>query len=168
MMPPIAIPRHPKENFIMQVLLLKDVPGLGKAGEVKEATGGYALNYLLPRKLATQATEGALQQSQNLKEVAEQKRERKHNEAKDLAARIEGRTVTFKGRTGEGDRLYGSITNADIAAALSKAIGTEVERRLVEVERPIKSLGEHKAIVKIAAGLSATIYVRVERAAVEG
>lgn len=149
----------------MQVLLLRDIPGLGRAGEIKEVAGGYALNYLLPRKLATPVTEGALRQAQTEKETVERKRERKQSAAQALADRLSGRTVVLKARAGEGDRLYGSITNADIADALKKTLGVEIERRFIELEHPIKTLGEHQLTVKLGGGLAPTIFVRVERAA---
>ncbi len=149
----------------MQVLLLKDVEGIGRAGDIKEVAGGFALNYLIPRKLGVQATEGAQKQAKLLKDAAERRRDRKSTEAKVLAARVDGKTLTFKARAGDGDRLYGSITSADIAEALSKQIGTEVDRRFIELEHPIKSLGEHKVAIKLGGGANAAIYVLVERAA---
>jgi large subunit ribosomal protein L9 len=151
----------------MQVLLLKDVPGLGHAGDVKEVAGGYAHNLLLPRKLAVPASEGALKQVKTVKDAAEQRRQRKRMEAKELLARLDGQLVTFKARAGEGERLYGSITNGDIAEALTKMLGTEIERRSVELEHPIKTLGEHPVIVKVGPGATATVRVRVERVAEE-
>jgi len=148
----------------MQVLLLKDVAGLGRAGDIKEVAGGYAQNLLLPRKLAVPLSEGAKKQAESLQEAAERKRARKQTEAKALASRIEGQVLVFKARAGEGDRLYGSITNSDVAERLSQALGTEIERRLVELEHPIKSLGEHAAAVKVSSGVSAKVRVIVERA----
>jgi large subunit ribosomal protein L9 len=147
----------------MQVLLLKDVAGIGHAGDIKEVTGGYAKNYLLPKKLAVAASEGAQKQAQSIREASERRRDRKHTEAKSLAARIEGQVLAFKMRSGEGDRLYGSVTNAEIAEALSKAVGVEIERRQVELEHPLKALGQHSVPVKVASGVTATILVNVER-----
>jgi len=148
----------------MRVLLLKDVPGLGRAGEIKEVAGGHAQNYLFPHKLAAPVTEGAVRRVASVKEAAERKQERKTNEAKVLAGRLDGKTVIFKARAGEGDRLYGSITNADIAVELNKLAGIEVERRFIELEHPIKTLGEHTVVVKFGSGANATVNVRVERA----
>jgi large subunit ribosomal protein L9 len=147
----------------MQVLLLKDVAGIGHAGDIKEVTGGYAKNYLLPKKLAVAASEGAQKQAQSIREASERRRDRKHTEAKSLAARIEGQVLAFKMRSGEGDRLYGSVTNAEIAEALSKAVGVEIERRQIDLEHPLKSLGQHSVPVKVASGVTATILVNVER-----
>lgn len=149
----------------MRVLLLKDVKGLGHAGDIKEAAGGYALNYLIPNKLAQQVTEGAVKQSKDLQDAAARKRDRKAFEAKSLVAKLDGQVLTFKARTGEGERLYGSITGADIAEALSKAVGMEIDRKYVELEHPIKTLGAHPVTLKVASGLRATVTAIVEREA---
>jgi large subunit ribosomal protein L9 len=154
-----------KEITTMQVLLLKDVKGFGHAGDIKEVAGGYALNYLIPNKLAQQVTEGAVKQSKDLRDAAVRKNERKTQEAKSLANKLDGQVLTFKVRTGEGERLYGSITSADIVEALSKATGIEVERKYVELEHPIKTLGAHPITLKIASGLTATVTAIVEREA---
>jgi large subunit ribosomal protein L9 len=147
----------------MRVLLLKEVKGLGHAGQVKDVAGGYATNYLFPQKLAEPVTEGAVKQAEQVKEVLARKQERKTSEAKTLAARLDGQEVTFKAKTGEGDRLYGSITAADVAEALSRKTGLEVDRRYLELEHPIKALGEHRVQLKLASGLFAYITVLVER-----
>jgi large subunit ribosomal protein L9 len=149
----------------MRVLLLKDVKGLGHAGDIKEVTGGHAQNYLFPNRLAQPVTEGAVKQAQDLQDAAARKRERKTLEAQKLAAKLDGRVLTFKARTGEGDRLYGSITNADIAEALAKATGQEIDRKYIELEHPIKMLGEHPITIKVGSGFTARITAVVERGA---
>jgi large subunit ribosomal protein L9 len=148
----------------MLVLLLKDVAGIGRAGDIKDVSGGHAKNYLFPKKLAVPASEGAQKQAQSIQEATERRRDRKHAEAKGVASRIDGQVLTFKMRAGEGDRLYGSVTNGEIAEELSKVAKTEIERRQVELEHPIKALGPHSVQVKIASGVVATITVNVERA----
>lgn len=147
----------------MRVLLLKDVKGLGKAGEVKEVAGGYAANYLFPNKLAQQVTEGSVKVAQQIKAAEVRKAEKKANEAKTLAAKLEGQTVVFKARSGEGDRLYGSITAQDVADALNKSTGLSVDKRLFDLEHPIKALGDHAVTLRLGGGLTATITVVVER-----
>lgn len=147
----------------MQVLLLKDVAGIGHAGDIKEVSGGHAKNYLFPKKLAVPASEGAQKQAQSLREAGERRRDRKLTEAKAQASKLDGQVLTFKVLAGEGDRMYGSVTSAEIAEALSKAAKTEIERRQIELEHPIKSLGQHSVPVKIASGVTATIVVTVER-----
>jgi large subunit ribosomal protein L9 len=149
----------------MQVLLTKNVEGLGRSGDIKEVAAGYAHNFLFARKLAVPVTEGAIKQAEITKEADKRRKERKVNDAKTLANMLDGKTVIFHARAGEGERLYGSITNADIADKLSHAVGHEVDRRFIELEHPIKALGEHKVTVKTGAGSSATVFVRVERSA---
>jgi large subunit ribosomal protein L9 len=145
-------------------MLLKDVPGLGHAGDIKHVAGGYAQNYLFLRNLALPATQGAVRQAKELQASAERRRERKANEAKELAARLDGQEVIFSARAGEGDRLYGSVTNQDVAEKLQAQTGVEVDRRFVELEHPIKSLGEHQVTVKFGGDAVANVRVRVERA----
>ena len=148
----------------MQVLLLKDVAGVGHAGDIKEVSGGHAKNYLFPKKLAVPASEGAQKQAQSLREAGERRRDRKLTEAKAQASKLDGQLLTFKVLAGEGDRMYGSVTTAEIAEALSKVAKTEIERRQIELEHPIKSLGQHSVPVKVATGVVATVLVNVERA----
>lgn len=147
----------------MRVLLLKEVKGLGKAGDVKEVAGGYAANYLFPNKLAEPATEGSVKVAQQVKDAEARKAEKRANEAKNLAARLQGQTVVLKARSGEGDRLYGSITAQDVADALKKSTGLPIEKRLVDLEHPIKSLGRHDVMIRFGGGLTAIVGVIVER-----
>jgi len=149
----------------MQVLLLRDVEGLGRAGDIKDVPGGYAKNFLIPRNLATAATAGAARQAKELQEAAERRRDRKLTEAKSLAAKLDGQVLTFQVRAGEGDKLYGSVTGAEIADKLSKAMGFEVDRKHIELEHAIKSLGEHDVPIRLGSGVNAIIQVRVEREA---
>jgi large subunit ribosomal protein L9 len=147
----------------MLVLLLKDVAGIGHAGDIKDVSGGHAKNYLFPKKLAVPASEGAQKQAQSMHEAAERRRDRKLIEAKALAAKIDGQVLKFTVRAGEGDRLYGSVTNAEIAEALSKVAKIDIERRQIELEHAIKSSGSHSVQVRVASGVTATVQVNVER-----
>src|SRR5512142_1106487 len=132
----------------MQVMLLKDVAGLGHAGDIKNVAAGYAQNFLFPRRLAIVATEGAQKQAKSLHEAAERRQVRKASEARETAARLDGQEVTFAARAGEGDRLYGSITSQEVAEKLQAQTGVAIDRRYVELEHPIKTLGEHAVSVK--------------------
>jgi large subunit ribosomal protein L9 len=145
------------------VLLLKEVKGLGKPGEIKEVAGGYASNYLFPKKLAEPATEGGVKVAQQVKDAEARKVERKTNEAKNFAAKLQGQTVVLKARSGEGDRLYGSITSQDVAQALTKSTGLQIDKRVVDIEHSIKSLGRHDVTLRFGGGLTATVTVIVER-----
>jgi large subunit ribosomal protein L9 len=147
----------------MRVLLLKEVKGLGKAGEVKEVAGGYAANYLFPNKLAQPVTEGAVKTAQEVKAAEARKIEKKANESRVLASKLSGQTVVLKARSGEGDRLYGSITSQDVAEALTRTVGVPVDKRVVDIEHPIKSLGRHEVTLRLGGGQTATVTVLVEK-----
>jgi large subunit ribosomal protein L9 len=147
----------------MEVLLLKDVETLGHAGDVKKVADGYARNYLLPRGLAVMATPGAIKKAKEDREATTRRQARVLSEAQAMAATLDGLAVTFQARAGEGDKLYGSITNANIAAALSAKIGQEVDKRKIELEEPIKELGTHAVTVHLAPEAVAKITVVITR-----
>ncbi|GIV69234.1 MAG: hypothetical protein KatS3mg048_2096 [Caldilinea sp.] len=111
----------------VKVLLVKDVPELGNAGEVYSVAGGYARNYLMPRGLAVLATRGALKQAEEIKAAALRRRARERANAEAQAQMIMGKRLLFTANAGENDRLYGSITTADIAEKLSQELGFEVD-----------------------------------------
>lgn len=145
----------------MEVILLKDVPRLGRAGELRNVAPGYARNYLVPEGLATLVTKGALKQLE-LQSQAEARRQRQlEAEAREFAAQLEGVTLTLTAKTGEKDRLYGSITSGDIADALESEIGKSVDRRKIELEEPIRELGTYSVPFKLLSELAPTIVVEV-------
>ncbi len=147
----------------MEVLLLQDVDRLGSAGEVKRVADGYARNYLFPKNLAVLATPGAIKQAKLRQEAMARRRERELSTAQALAQALDGQVVTFQARAGESDRLYGSITSANIAEALSAQVGQEVDRRKIELEEPLKELGTHAVTIRLAAGAEAKVTVVIER-----
>ena len=147
----------------MQVLLLKDVEQVGRAGEVKRVSDGYARNFLIPRGLATMASPGAIKKAEGEREAATRRQARELSEAQALAQALDGLTVNFHARAGEHDRLYGSITKADIAEELEKKVNQEVDRRKIELDEPIKELGAHALTIHLAPDAEAKITVVVER-----
>ena len=147
----------------MQVLLIQDVEQLGKAGEVKRVSDGYARNYLLPQGLAVLATPGAIKQAEQQRQATARRQSKALSKAQALSQLLDGMTVTFKARAGESNRLYGSITNANIAAALSEKIGQEVDRRKIVLEEPLKELGTHAVTVRLAPGAEAKVTVVIEQ-----
>jgi large subunit ribosomal protein L9 len=147
----------------MDVLLLKDVPGLGEAGEVKTVADGYGRNYLIPQRLAVMASPGAVKQTQRQVAADARREEREMTEAQELAQALDGLTVTFEARAGESDRLYGSITKANIAEALEKQVGQEVDRRKIELDEPLKELGTHAVTIRLASEAEAKVTVVIER-----
>ncbi len=133
----------------MEVLLLKDVPALGHAGDIKKVTGGYAMNYLIPRGLATLATGGVRQQVKEIKDATMRRQSRERELAQSLAERVAAVTLHFSARAGESGRLYGSITTADIATALEQTLGRSVDKRDVLLEHPLREIGEHAVAIKL-------------------
>ncbi len=146
----------------MRVVLTEDVPGQGKAGEIREVSRGYAKNFLLPRGLALIAT------STLVKEVESRLQRERLEESVDreqlveLAQQIEGKEIRFKARTGAGERLFGSITAADIAEELSKSIGSVIDKKKIDVEKPLRQTGSHEIAVKLAGDLRPQITVVIE------
>ncbi|HEX6615702.1 MAG TPA: 50S ribosomal protein L9 [Gemmatimonadales bacterium] len=146
---------------MIEVILREDVQSLGKAGELVRVKPGYARNYLLPHGLAFEATEG------NRKRIAAETRAKsarnqaERTEAEQRAATLGGVTLTLTGKAGEEGKLFGSVTAQDIADALA-ARGYEVDRRRIELEHPIKSLGHHTVGVRLHPEVRAEVHVSVE------
>jgi len=148
----------------MKVLLTKDVEHLGVAGDIKEVSGGYGRNYLLPQGMAVIATRGAIKQAEE-RLSAQRKREAVlRQEAQVLAQRMAGVTLTFVERVGENDRLFGSVTASDIAEKLHAAIGVDIDRRRIELDEPIKRVGDFVVHYRVITGVIAEIKVVVNAA----
>ncbi len=145
----------------MKVLLVKDVEHLGKAGEIKDVSGGFGRNYLIPKGFAVLATQSQIKQAEERLAAQRRKAEAARKEAEMLAARLADLTLTFVVKVGEQDRLYGSVTNADIAAKLHEVAGVEIDRRKIALEDPIKRTGEYEVPVELASGVSAKLKVVV-------
>src|SRR6266568_2155922 len=151
----------------MKVILLKDVESLGKAGDLKEVANGYARNYLIPGKLAAVATP-ALVANRDQRIAAERRKTEKHAELnRQQAERLGQISLTFKARVGRQGRLYGSITSQDIAAGLREAEGITIDRRLIDLPNPIRSLGTYTVPIKIGQKLGPKITVNVVDEAAE-
>ncbi|MDP9383106.1 MAG: 50S ribosomal protein L9 [Chloroflexota bacterium] len=146
----------------MKVVLLQEVAGIGGPGTVKDVADGYARNYLLPRKLATPATTAALKQIQQSQQAAQRKQEKEEAQAAAVAGRIQGQQITFRVRAGEEGRLYGSVTNSDIADVLARKLGMEVDKRRVLLDEPIHVLGTYEVPVRLSATHSPVVKVIVE------
>lgn len=146
----------------VKLVLTQDVAKLGKTGDVKDVADGYARNFLLPRGFAVEAS------ASQLKRVAEQREAEKRREAKNrvtleaLAERLKGATVSFTMRVGEGGKLYGSISNKDVGDALAEQAGIEVDRRHIELDEPIRTLGTHQVSVRVASDLHPNVTVVVQ------
>ena len=133
----------------MKLILTAEVTGLGSSGDTVEVKGGYGRNYLLPRGLAMLATRGAEKQVAGLRRARDARDVRTLEEAQAVAARLSGLTVTLPARSGDGGRLFGRITTADVAAAVTAAGGPELDRRRIELPSSIKSVGTHTVTVRV-------------------
>ena len=147
----------------MEVLLLKDVEQLGEAGEIKWVANGYARNFLIPRGLAVIATPGAIKQAELHSESEARRQAKELDEAQALAQALDGRTVTFQARAGEGTKLYGSITSHDIAEKLTETLGKEFDRRKIHLDSPLRQLGTHRVPIRLQADIIPEIVVVIER-----
>lgn len=145
----------------MKVVLRQDVPKLGEAGTVQNVSGGYARNFLIPQGMAVYASEGELKMAAHNQAVKDRKIARQEEQLRSLAEKIEGQTLTFEARAGEGGRLFGSITVAEVAEQLSGKIGEEIDRRRVQLEEPIRTVGDHKVTVHLVGRLRPSITVTV-------
>jgi large subunit ribosomal protein L9 len=147
----------------MEVLLKKDVKGVGHAGDIKKVADGYGRNYLIPQGLASQANQGAAKQAVQIKSTTERKEERERQSALSLAEKISALTLNFKGRATDTDRLFGSVTASDIALAIEQAVGQEIAKRQVDLEHPIRDLGTHKVPVHLMSNINPEVTVVIER-----
>lgn len=146
----------------MKVILTQDVEKLGHATEVVEVADGFARNYLLPRSLATVATKNALSNLENLRKQEEKRQAKLRTAAQEVAAKIEGQTLTFAdAQVGTGGRLYGSIGNMDVAEALNKQFGVEIERRSVLLDDPIRAEGFYTVGIKLHRDVIVDLRVQV-------
>ena len=143
----------------MKVILLADVPGQGKRGEVVNVADGYARNYLFPRGLACEASEGRLKEISARQKALADKEKKLADEARALARRLEGTTVTIRVKSGEGGKLFGSITARDIAEALAGQQGIEIDKKKILLKEPLKHLGSYTVPVRLHSGVSASINV---------
>jgi len=146
----------------MKVIFLKDVVGKGKAGEIKDVSQGYARNYLVPKGLASIATPEVIRQveielqKEGIQETLDQ------GKLAELADQIEGIEIHLQARIGAEDRLFGSITAADIAEELSRTAGTVIDKRKVDIDKPLRQAGSHEVTIKLAQGLGPRITVVIE------
>jgi large subunit ribosomal protein L9 len=146
----------------MKVVLLEDIPGKGRAGEIREVSKGYAKNFLLPRGLALIATATVMRQVEAKLEREKLGGSIDREKLVELAQQIEGREIHLKARTGGGERLFGSITASDIAEELSRAIGSDIDRKKIDIEKPFRQAGSYEVAVKLASDVRPSITVVIE------
>lgn len=146
----------------MKVILLKDIKGTGKKGEVKEVSDGYARNFLLPKKMAVVADQTNVKELNEKNKSKEIKAQKEYEEAIELGKKMEEMAVTIYSKSGDGGRLFGSITSKDIAEQLKKQHSIEVDKRKISLDEPIRVLGSRFVEVKIHQKVTTKIRVDVK------
>lgn len=144
----------------MKVVLLADVKGHGKKGELCNVSDGYARNFLFPKKLAVEADNAALNELKNREESAAHHKSEEIKAANETAAKLEGKTVVIKAKAGSGGRLFGSVTSKEIAQQIKNELGIEIDKKKMTVP-DIKNFGEYTAEIKLYQGISAKLTVKV-------
>lgn len=145
----------------MIVILLQDLKGTGKAGEVVKVSDGYARNMLIPKGIAKQATSGNVKSLEKQKKIMAEQEAGRKSKAEDLVKRIEDLTLEIKSKGGEGGRLFGSVTSMDIAAALEEQEDIHVDRKKIVLDSPIKQTGPAEVVIKVYPEVSATLKINV-------
>lgn len=145
----------------MKVILLQDVKGTGKKDQIVEASDGFARNYLIPRKMAREATSEAINAIEKSKSADKHREDVRRAEAEERSRKLKGKVVQLTVCGGENGKLYGAVTNDQIAEALKQQHGVEIDKRKIEMEEPIKTAGQSFVTLKLMAGVSTRMIVNV-------
>jgi large subunit ribosomal protein L9 len=145
----------------MKVVLLQDVKGSGKKGQLLEVSDGYARNFLLPRKLAREASAQVMNELKNAEDAKAWRIQKETDDAKASAEKISGKTIRLFAKAGQGGKLFGSITSKEISDEIKNAFGIDADKRKVVLDGDIKAFGTFECEIKLYAGVSAKIYVLV-------
>jgi large subunit ribosomal protein L9 len=145
----------------MNVILRSDVKGLGKRGDVVSVSDGHARNFLLPRGLAIGASEGAVAQAAAMRKARDNKERASREAAQEVASRLGSATVFVTAKAGNEGRLFGSVTTTDLAKAIAAQTGIEVDKRDIEIDAPIRTVGRHSVSVRLFHDVSSTVSIDV-------
>jgi large subunit ribosomal protein L9 len=148
----------------MKILLTQEVRNIGSPGDVVEVADGYARNYLIPRGFAMRATKGTLKQVDTIRRTREVKEIRNLEQAQQIAGQLGALKIRVQAKAGEGGRLFGQVTPAQIAEAIAKAGGPKIDKKRLQLEAPVKSLGAHRAHLRLHPDVEAAIEIEVQRA----
>ena len=148
----------------MKVILTQDVKSLGKKGELVNASDGYARNFLFPRKLAVEANAQAMNELKNRESAEKYRLETELKNAKEVAAKINGKTVKLTAKAGQGGKIFGSVTAKEIAQEIKKQYGFDIDKRKVHLDTDIKAFGGYHIEVKLYNGITAKLAVSVTEA----
>jgi len=145
----------------MKVLLLEDVPKLGKKGEIKEVSDGYARNYLIPRKLAVEATDGFIKHIEESKRIEEKKKESIKNKSEGILEKLKDVTIVLKVKAGEKGKLFGAVTCQDIANKIKEVVGIDFDKNWFEDKVNLKEIGTYSIKIKLPQGVKGEIKVEL-------
>jgi large subunit ribosomal protein L9 len=145
----------------MKVLFKKDVADVARAGQVKDVADGYARNFLIPRGLAVVATAGALKQVADVQAVAARHAAEEEKAARDLKQRLEAQPIAIEAKAGSQGRLYGSVTTADVAAAIQKQVGATLDRRDLDITEPVRQVGSYQVSARLHRSVTANVTIEV-------
>lgn len=145
----------------MKVILLQDVRALGKTGEIVKVSDGYARNMLFPKNLAKEATAGNIKALENKKAAEAEKKAEQKAEALKIKEALADEVINLKSKGGEGGRLFGAVTNVDIAAAIKAQKGFDIDKKKISIPSPIKTAGEHTAEIKLFTDVNVTVTINV-------
>jgi len=148
----------------VRVILKAEVRGLGRTGEIKDVADGYARNYLLPKGLAIEATGGELKQLAQERQSEKTKKDRAHQDAEELAKRLDDVTLVFKLKAGEQGKTFGSVTAKEVADALKKETKADIDKTKILLHEPLRSLGVHRVEVRLLSDVRANVTVAIEPA----
>lgn len=148
----------------MKVVLLEDVKSLGKKGDVVNAATGYARNFLIAKGLAVPADAKAMNEVKTKQAAADFHKAKELEAAQKLAAELKGKTIKIKAKAGTSGKLFGSVTNKEVAAAVNEQFGCDIDKKKVSLEADIKTFGTYSADIKLPQGVSTTVYVQVSQA----
>jgi large subunit ribosomal protein L9 len=146
----------------MRVILKTEVRGLGRPGDVKDVTDGYARNYLLPKGLAIEATGGELKHLAQERQSEKTKKDRAHADAEELAKRLDAVTLVFQLKAGDQGKTFGSVTAKEVAEALKKEAKADIDKTKIVLHEPLRSLGIHRVEVRLLSDVRANVTVAIE------
>lgn len=145
----------------MKVILVQDIPGKGKRGEVKEVRTGYARNYLIPKGIAVEATTQNIQQMKNQEKSLQKKKEKIVAQAREIKNILKDASITINSRAGQDDKLFGAVTSEDIAVAIKQELSLDIDRHQIHLEEPIKKLGIYKIPVRLCEEVTGEVKIWV-------
>jgi large subunit ribosomal protein L9 len=148
----------------MKIILTQEVRNIGAPGDVVDVADGYARNYLIPRGVALRATKGTLKQVDTIRRTREVREIRSLEQAQEVAQRLGAMKIRIQAKAGEGGRLFGQVTPAQIAEAIAKGGGPKIDKKRLHLEEPVKSLGAHRAHLRLHPEVEAEIEIEVQRA----